>query len=113
MPRGPRKYLRPVAESTSQPISSTSTGSWPTDWQASRRYGIPASRATAPISAAGLTRPPFVGTCVIAISLARSSTLLDSRARALPDLVRASVHYYNTGEELERLVEAIGNAAPG
>ncbi len=42
-----------------------------------------------------------------------SSTLLDSRARALPDLVRASVHYYNTGEELERLVEAVGNAAPG
>jgi selenocysteine lyase/cysteine desulfurase len=43
----------------------------------------------------------------------RSSTLLDSRARALPDLVRASVHYYNTGEELERLVEAVENAAPG
>ena len=41
----------------------------------------------------------------------RSSTLLDSRARALPDLVRASVHYYNTDEELDRLVEAVGNAA--
>jgi cysteine desulfurase/selenocysteine lyase len=42
----------------------------------------------------------------------RSSTLLDSNARALPDLVRASVHYYNTDEELDRLVETISNAAP-
>jgi cysteine desulfurase / selenocysteine lyase len=42
----------------------------------------------------------------------RSSTLLDSRARALPDLVRASVHYYNTDEEIERLVEAVSKAAP-
>jgi cysteine desulfurase/selenocysteine lyase len=42
----------------------------------------------------------------------RSSTLLDSRARALPDLVRASVHYYNTDEELDRLVETVSNAAP-
>ena len=40
----------------------------------------------------------------------RSSTLLDSRARALPDLVRASVHYYNTDEELGRLVETVGHA---
>ena len=42
----------------------------------------------------------------------RSSTLLDSRARGLPDLVRASVHYYNTDEELDRLVEAVSKAAP-
>ena len=42
----------------------------------------------------------------------RSSTLLDSRARGLPDLVRASVHYYNTEEELDRLVEAVSKAAP-
>jgi cysteine desulfurase/selenocysteine lyase len=42
----------------------------------------------------------------------RSSTLLDSSARALPDLVRASVHYYNTDEELDRLVETVSNAAP-
>jgi selenocysteine lyase/cysteine desulfurase len=31
----------------------------------------------------------------------------DLAARDLPDLVRASVHYYNTAEELQRLVEAI------
>jgi selenocysteine lyase/cysteine desulfurase len=42
----------------------------------------------------------------------RSSTLLDSRARGLPDLVRASVHYYNTEEELDRLVETVSKAAP-
>jgi cysteine desulfurase/selenocysteine lyase len=40
-----------------------------------------------------------------------SSTLLDSRARALPDLVRASAHYYNTDEELDRLVESVRIAA--
>jgi len=34
----------------------------------------------------------------------RSATLLDSEERGLPDLIRASVHYYNTDEELDRLV---------
>ena len=42
----------------------------------------------------------------------RSSTLLDSRARGLPDLVRASVHYSNTEEELDRLIETVSKAAP-
>jgi cysteine desulfurase / selenocysteine lyase len=32
---------------------------------------------------------------------------LDLPARGLPDLVRASVHYYNTDEELDRLVDAL------
>jgi selenocysteine lyase/cysteine desulfurase len=41
----------------------------------------------------------------------RSSTLLDSQARALPDLVRASVHYYNTDKELDHLVESVRIAA--
>ena len=45
MPRGPRRNLRPVAESMSQPISPTSTGIWPTDWQASSSSGTPAARA--------------------------------------------------------------------
>ena len=36
-----------------------------------------------------------------------SSTLLDARARRLPDLVRASVHYYNTEEEVARFAAAI------
>ena len=34
---------------------------------------------------------------------------LDLSARDLPDLVRASVHYYNTEEELDRLVSALPN----
>ena len=34
---------------------------------------------------------------------------LDLSARGLPDLVRASVHYYNTEEELDRLVSALPN----
>lgn len=37
----------------------------------------------------------------------RSSTLLDSDDRDLPDLVRASVHYYNTEEEVGRFVRAL------
>jgi selenocysteine lyase/cysteine desulfurase len=40
-----------------------------------------------------------------------SSTLLDSTARELPDLVRASIHYYNTDEELDRLVDRVSVAA--
>jgi selenocysteine lyase/cysteine desulfurase len=36
-----------------------------------------------------------------------SSTRLDAEARTLPDLVRASVHYYNTEEEVDRFVTAL------
>lgn len=37
----------------------------------------------------------------------RSSTLLDTAERDLPDLVRASVHYYNTEEEVDRFVREL------
>jgi selenocysteine lyase/cysteine desulfurase len=36
-----------------------------------------------------------------------SSTRLDAEARALPTLVRASVHYYNTEAEVDRFVSAL------
>jgi selenocysteine lyase/cysteine desulfurase len=36
-----------------------------------------------------------------------SSTLLDARARDLPDMVRASVHYYNTEKEVARFAAAV------
>lgn len=37
-----------------------------------------------------------------------SSTLLDATARGLPTLVRASPHYYNTDDEIDALVGALG-----
>ncbi|SDO65913.1 Selenocysteine lyase/Cysteine desulfurase [Nakamurella panacisegetis] len=37
---------------------------------------------------------------------------LDLPARGLPDLVRASVHYYNTAEELDQLIDALPTACP-
>jgi selenocysteine lyase/cysteine desulfurase len=44
---------------------------------------------------------------------APGSTLLDARARGLPDLVRASVHYYNTEEEVARFATEITAMAGG
>ena len=43
VPRGARRYLRPVADSRWQPIAPTSTGIWPTDWQASTRNSASAA----------------------------------------------------------------------
>jgi len=36
-----------------------------------------------------------------------SSTLLDATRRSLPPLIRASVHYYNTNDELDALQQAL------
>lgn len=45
----------------------------------------------------------------INVSVSRiTSTRLDMAARGLDALVRASVHYYNTDEEIDRFVTAIG-----
>jgi cysteine desulfurase/selenocysteine lyase len=38
---------------------------------------------------------------------ATSSAVIESLERGLPDLVRASPHYFNTSDELDRLVEAV------
>jgi cysteine desulfurase / selenocysteine lyase len=46
----------------------------------------------------------------INVSVSRlPSTLLDMEARGLRDLVRASVHYYNTGEEIERFCTVLSS----
>jgi selenocysteine lyase/cysteine desulfurase len=46
----------------------------------------------------------------INVSVSRlSSTRLDMEARGLHDLVRASVHYYNTGEEIERFCATLAS----
>jgi cysteine desulfurase / selenocysteine lyase len=39
--------------------------------------------------------------------------VIDTLERGLPELVRASVHYFNTDEELERAVEAVRAIASG
>ena len=36
-----------------------------------------------------------------------NSTLLDARSRSLPPMIRASVHYYNSEEEIERFVGSL------
>lgn len=47
----------------------------------------------------------------VTVSPARG-TLLDMRARGLREIVRASVHYYNTEAELDRLVDELARLAP-
>ena len=42
---------------------------------------------------------------------APGNTLLDSTARRLPDLVRASLHYYNTEDEVARFAAAVAALA--
>ncbi len=52
-----------------------------------------------------------LGRAGINVSVSRpSSTLLDFEARGVPDVVRASVHYYNTEDEVDRFVAAVAAA---
>ncbi|WP_328614576.1 aminotransferase class V-fold PLP-dependent enzyme [Amycolatopsis sp. NBC_00355] len=59
--------------------------------------GTPAADIKTRLSAAG------INTSVSS----RTSAQFDFTARDLPDLVRASVHYYNTEDEIELLVKAV------
>lgn len=61
---------------------------------------------TAPRAAAEIKRD--LGARGINVSVtAAPSTRLDMEARGLDEMVRASVHYYNTEEEIDRLVAAL------
>lgn len=62
--------------------------------------GVPAADVNRRLSERG------VNTSVSLVEYAR----LDLPQRGLPDLVRASVHYYNTEDELDRLIEALPSA---
>lgn len=59
--------------------------------------GVPAAEVSRALRAAG------INTSVSLMEYAR----FDLAARGVPDVVRASVHYYNTEEELDRLVAAL------
>jgi selenocysteine lyase/cysteine desulfurase len=59
--------------------------------------GMPAATVTTRLRAASIN---------VHVSPARG-TLLDMRARGLQELVRASVHYFNTEDELDRLAGAL------
>jgi selenocysteine lyase/cysteine desulfurase len=63
---------------------------------------VPAARVTAALRAEAIN---------VHVSPARG-TLLDMRARGLRELVRASVHYYNTEAELDRLADRLAQLAP-
>lgn len=64
--------------------------------------GVDAARVKAALRAARIN---------VTVSAARG-TLLDMRARGLNDVVRASVHYYNTDEEIARLAGEVARLAP-
>ena len=63
--------------------------------------GVDAARVKAALRAASIN---------VTVSPARG-TLLDMRARGLSEVLRASVHYYNTDEEIDRLVAEVARLA--
>ena len=94
-----------MPESTSQPISSTSTGICPTDWHASSSSGIPAARVIAPTAAAGLTSPPWVGTWTSETSLTRSSSIASQRSRVELAMLVVGDHLDDRARALRHLAQ--------
>ena len=74
MPRGPRRNLRPVAESMSQPIRADVDRHLADRLAGVEQERHARSRASAPTAAAGLTRPPCVGTWTSETSLPPSAS---------------------------------------
>jgi cysteine desulfurase / selenocysteine lyase len=64
--------------------------------------GVEAARVKSTLRAARIN---------VTVSPARG-TLLDMRARGLREIVRASVHYYNTEDEIERMALEVARLAP-
>jgi len=64
--------------------------------------GVPAQQVQQHLSQSGVN---------VSVSLVDHARL-DLPGRGLPDLVRASVHYYNTEQDLDRLLQALPAAAP-
>ena len=53
----------------------------------------------------------LAGERINVIVSATTSAVIDALERDLPDLIRASPHYYNTEEEVDRLIESVRIAA--
>ena len=62
---------------------------------------------TAPNRIRGSDIPTLVEQGINVSATHGESTLLDARRRRLPPMVRASVHYYNDEEELDRFCDAV------
>ncbi|NBC17231.1 MAG: aminotransferase class V-fold PLP-dependent enzyme [Bacteroidetes bacterium] len=60
------------------------------------------------VEAAVLQQRLRAGDINVSVATPRS-TLLDAEGRQLPDLVRASVHYYNTEDEIDHLCTALAD----
>lgn len=71
------------------------------------RCGIVTFSADA-VEAAAIKERLHARSINVSVSTPRS-TLLDAEARGLPDLVRASVHYYNTEDEIDHLCTALAD----
>ena len=71
------------------------------------RNPAPSSPSRSPASRRTTSRRACTGAGINVSTSRPSSTLLDATARRLPPVVRASPHYYNSEEEIERLLAVL------